>query len=411
MGRADEERRGRLAAGSKGHFVAAWARVMNRDRFDLAAWSRRCPCRIAGAMSGRGKPVPRDRDGVPQSGTPSFFLLFAFEKRVRLPAPPSRDSCKLAPVSGRAESLSGLRARPARHSIAIAFSFLLLGAAAGLAQAPEPAPPDDAGQVAPAPESSQRTSVRAGKSGKTPQELANLIANPAAPVTNLQFREILLPNVEGTNGVTSSLQLQPVVPIGPFPWLRVIQLMKLTMPFYLHLPSPVSKSGVGDLTLFDLLSFKQSWGRWGAGVTLTFPTASERELGSGKWQAGPSAAILYTGIANLTAGFVLQNPVSFTGASDREKVNQLVLSPTLTYTLKGGWFAGMTDYNWTFNWTSQGAATIPVGVQVGRVVTIGKQPVSLAVEAGRTASRPSGAPNPGWIIGIEMTPIFSFSIH
>jgi len=164
------------------------------------------------------------------------------------------------------------------------------------------------------------------------------------------------------------------------------------------------------LQLFDLVSVKQSWGRWGFGPAFVFPTASETALGAGKWQLGPSAALIYTGIKNLTAGAVVQNPISYAGSPNRPGVNQMIITPTFTFNLAQGWFVGMSDYNWTVNWEKDGAMTLPLGVQVGRVVRIGKQPVSLSVQAGGTAVRPAGTPNPGWILGFELSPIFNFHL-
>jgi hypothetical protein len=146
-------------------------------------------------------------------------------------------------------------------------------------------------------------------------------------------------------------------------------------------------------------------GRWGFGPELVFPTATEIQLGAGKWQAGPSVALIYTGVKNLTAGFVLENPISFAGSRHRPAVNQIVITPTFTFNLAEGWFFGMSDYNLTWNWENGGAATIPLGVQVGKVVRIGKQPISLSVEAGGAAARPAGTPNPGLILGFELSPI------
>lgn len=73
-------------------------------------------------------------------------------------------------------------------------------------------------------------------------------------------------------------------------------------------------------------------------------------------------------------------------------------------------FVGMSDYNWTFDWENGGAVTFPLGAQVGKVVRIGKQPVSLSIEAGGVATRPSGTPNPGLILGFEISPIFNFHV-
>jgi len=182
----------------------------------------------------------------------------------------------------------------------------------------------DAQQKFPAPTTKPRKEIGGGK---TAQEIANEANNPAAPVTLIQFRDILLPNASapgivpglgGANGTVNSLQVQPVLPIGPFHSFPVVQLMKITMPLLTTIPNggaaypeQLSVTAVGDLQLFDLLTFKQSWGRWGFGPALVFPSASAKSTGAGKYQAGPSFALIYTGIKNLTAGAVIQNPISY----------------------------------------------------------------------------------------------------
>ena len=199
--------------------------------------------------------------------------------------------------------------------------------------------------------------------------------------------------------------------------------MKITMPLYVAVPGSVNLqqlgvTGVGNLQLFDLITIKQSWGRWGFGPSRVFPTASSNGTGAGKYQIGPSVALIYTGIKNLTAGAVVQNPISYAGSPNRPNVNNMIISPTFTFNLKEGWFLGLSDYNWTFNWESGGtaakplgvSATVPLGVQVGKVVTIGRQPVSLSVEAGGAAAMPVGSPNPGLILGFEVSPIFNFHV-
>ena len=237
------------------------------------------------------------------------------------------------------------------------------------------------------------------------RELANQVNNPAAPVTLVQFRNLLFPSVEGTDGVTNAFEIQPVLPIGPFASFRYLQLIKITLPFP-SLPSPVSAAGVGDLQVFDLFVFKSSWGQWGLGPALVFPTASDDPLGAGKWQAGPAVALMYTRIKNLTAGAVLQNPMSFAGNSDRPGVNALIITPTLTYNLEDGWFAGLSDYDWEFDWKHGGDATFPLGVQVGRVFHVGHQAFAASIEAGGAVAKSSTLPSPGWIIGFEFAPIF-----
>jgi hypothetical protein len=119
---------------------------------------------------------------------------------------------------------------------------------------------------------------------------------------------------------------------------------------------------------------------------------------------------MYSGVKHLTAGAVLQNPISFAGSRDRADVNNLIITPTLTYNLPDGWFAGLSDFNWTFDWRNDGAATVLLGGQVGRVFSIGSRNVSLAFEAGGAAATPKGVPAPGWVLGFEVSPIFKWHI-
>ncbi len=262
-------------------------------------------------------------------------------------------------------------------------------------------------QQAPTPQATPEPALSAS-------ELASQLNNPAAPVTFIQFRNILIPNIPGTGGVTNALQIQPVIPIHKSKKLPFLQLIKMTLPV-VSLPSPVGRTGLGDLQFFDLVSIKQSWGRWGFGPALVFPTATSKSLGAGKWQAGPSFALIYTKVKNLTVGAVFQNPISFAGDSSRPGVNSLIITPTFTYNIpveyvpgywKQGWFIGLSDYNWTFDWENGGAGTIPIGLQAGRVFHIGTQAFSASVEGGGTVKRPDNTPNPGLIIGIEFSVIF-----
>lgn len=240
--------------------------------------------------------------------------------------------------------------------------------------------------------------------------LANQVNNPAAPVTLIQFRDVLLPSVQGFDGPTNEFQIQPVLPLGPFPSFPLLQLVKVTIPFP-SVPSPIGVSGFGDLQVFDLISIKQSWGRWGFGPALVFPTASDPKLGQGKWQAGLSVALMYTGVKHLTAGAILQNPISFAGGRDRANVNNLIITPTLTYNLPDGWFAGLSDFNCTFDWKNDGAGTVLLGAQVGRVFSIDTRGFSLSFEAGGAVATPSSLPRPGWILGFEFSPIFKGHIE
>jgi hypothetical protein len=49
-------------------------------------------------------------------------------------------------------------------------------------------------------------------------------------------------------------------------------------------------------------------------------------------------------------------------------------------------------------------------MQFGKDMCIGKQPISLSVEAGGVVARTPNTPNPGWILGFELTRIFNWHV-
>ncbi len=236
------------------------------------------------------------------------------------------------------------------------------------------------------------------------RELSAAAQNPTAPLVLAQLRDIIIPVVPGKNGAENLFQIQPVIPILPTAHLHFTQLIKITMQFP-TIPPPEGNSGFGDFQLFDLVTIKQSWGRLGFGPALVFPTASSAALGQGKWQAGPAVAAIWTSIRHLVAGGVFQNPISYAGDATRPNVNTLIFTPSFTYNMEKGWFAGLSDFNWTLDWENNAAFTMPLGVQLGKVISIGSQPISMSFEGGYTIISPSGS-NKGWVMGIEVTPIF-----
>ena len=233
------------------------------------------------------------------------------------------------------------------------------------------------------------------------KELANQVNNPTEPITLLQLRGLFAPAWSGSPGGATGLETEFVLPIAQGRLIPVMQLARTTLP-YLWLPDDAGGvAGVGDLSYFDIGLIRTPWGRWGPGVTLVVPTgASTTALTSGKWQVGPAMAVILTTVPNLQFGLVLQNPISFAGPSERPGVNALTIQPTLTYNFAGGWFGGLSDFALQFNWEDGGAATIPVGVQVGKVIRLGKRPFVFSAEAGKLVARASDA-DPEWVIGLE----------
>jgi hypothetical protein len=113
---------------------------------------------------------------------------------------------------------------------------------------------------------------------------------------------------------------------------------------------------------------------------------------------------MYTGFPNLIVGAVIQNPISIAGDDARPAVNELQVTPTLTYTLPHGWFVGLGDFDWVFDWEGD-SALIPLVLQVGKVVKLGRHGLSLSAEAGPWVAHPD-PPYPVWGVRVSAGLLF-----
>jgi hypothetical protein len=123
------------------------------------------------------------------------------------------------------------------------------------------------------------------------QSAAAQAGDPTAPVMQFQFTEFFAPSNHNGDGYANVFNFQPVMPISASKKIPVEQVMRVTLPF-ITTPGPGRISGLGDINYFDLFVPKpRPWGILGAGFTAVFPTASDDELGAGKYQPGPAGTV------------------------------------------------------------------------------------------------------------------------
>jgi len=120
--------------------------------------------------------------------------------------------------------------------------------------------------------------------------------------------------------------------------------------------------GLGDIntTLF-LSPAKQGKIIWGTGPVLSFPTANDRVLGTGKWSAGPSVAAL-TIRGPWVVSALASDFWSYAGEDDREDVSPFLFQYFINYNLPEGWYissAPIITANW--NADSGNKWTVPFG--------------------------------------------------
>ena len=162
---------------------------------------------------------------------------------------------------------------------------------------------------------------------------------------SVQIQDIYSGNYHNLNDESgNTLLLRSAIPFQTGP---LNHIARATLPVVTD--SPSGKSGLSDLVLFDLIVFNESWGRWGIGPVMLFPTATSDQLGTEKWAIGPAAGFVARS-QKLMWGVFNQNLFSFAGKNDREDVNVSIIQPIISYSLPDQWSIGTSEMNITYDW-------------------------------------------------------------
>ena len=210
-----------------------------------------------------------------------------------------------------------------------------------------------------------------------------------------------------SNGEASFLNIQPVIPFTVGDWNLINRLIvplidtdgEITGTAF-NSVTPVDgngATGLGDINYSLFVSPAVPKGAiWGIGPSITMPSASDDELGSEKWSAGPTGVILFQPKWGTIGGLV-RHLWSFAGDSDRDDVNQSLFEPFVNYNLSNGWYL-IADIVITANWEASSA--IPGrcrwAVVSGKLFTIGKQVINARTEAYYNIDKPDNGPNWQW---------------
>lgn len=230
-------------------------------------------------------------------------------------------------------------------------------------------------------------------------DLRSAVQNPISSLISLPFKFTFDYGAE--NGDGTILNINPVVSVTVGEWNLVNRALiplghvdgAITGPGN---PSPAgsgSASGLGDIN-YSLYFSPVEYDKviWGAGPSINLPTASDDQLGSGKWSAGITAvALTQPGWGSM--GILGRQLWSFAGDDDRQDVSQLLVEPFVNYNLDNGWFL-LTDMVITANWEADNDNrwTVPLGGGFGRVFKVGNQPINSRIEAYYNVEQPLGAP-------------------
>jgi len=232
-------------------------------------------------------------------------------------------------------------------------------------------------------------------------DLAAKTQNPVGAMYSLPFKFTF--DYGADNGEATLLNIQPVIPVTIGSWNLINRVI---VPIIdtdgrisgtPEIPNPIpgnGATGLGDINYSVFVSpAEPEKVIWGVGPSLMMDTATDDQLGSGKWSLGPTAVILIQP-KPWTLGLLGRQIWSFAGDSDRSSVNQLLLEPFFNYNLDGGWYL-ISDMIITANWQAESGNTwtVPLGGGFGKMFEIGNQKMNTKLEAYYNVEKPEGAPD------------------
>ena len=179
-------------------------------------------------------------------------------------------------------------------------------------------------------------------------EINKQLQNPIADLISLPFQNNTSFGIGPDNRTQNVLNIQPVYPI------QVGNMNIITRTIAPLISQPIGADetdfGLGDIlftAFFSPINDKSL--TWGVGPAISFPTATESTLGTGKWSAGPSVVALAQTEGGWTIGGLINNVWSFAGQSDRADVNFLTFQPFVALSLPKSWTVSVAPIL-TANW-------------------------------------------------------------
>lgn len=151
------------------------------------------------------------------------------------------------------------------------------------------------------------------------------------------------------------------------------------------------ETGLGDIVLWTAFSKQYTPPYvWGFGPTIMMNTATDDQLGSGKWSAGPMG-LAFRITDKWILGVVAQHWWSFAGEDrltvntplgparvPRADVNLTDIQPVIRYRVSPTTNIGLAP-NWRYNWETD-EANIPIGIGADTMVKLGPLPVKIGLE-------------------------------
>jgi hypothetical protein len=209
------------------------------------------------------------------------------------------------------------------------------------------------------------------------------------PLANAVYLPAMLNLGFGPHGETQpAVNFQPRIPLGLTNDWRIVTRSNVPI---IRLPAPEETTGLADIDISLFLTPARSgaW-VWGIGPIVQLPTATDTALGTGKWSAGPTAALVYVE-GPWTNGILVSHLWSVAGPGNRADVSLTQIEVQLSYTFSNGWYIQSAPAI-SHDWHAPGGQrwVIPIGADVGRAFKVGSQEMGLQIGAYYNVKKPAG---------------------
>jgi hypothetical protein len=213
---------------------------------------------------------------------------------------------------------------------------------------------------------------------KLENKLAKETQNPVANLVSLPLQF----NFYTAGGLGPNTQMVfNVQPVLPLPVTKHWLLISRTIVPFLSMPLPVRTGGIGDIQeQAYFTAAKPGKFTWGVGPVLSFPTATNLLARTGQWGAGPTAVGLVMP-GHWVIGALANNIWRIGGEAHNQVLNSFLVQPFINYNLPYAWSISTAPII-TANWSAPSGEkwTVPIGIGVGKITHIDKQPMSLGLQ-------------------------------
>jgi hypothetical protein len=230
--------------------------------------------------------------------------------------------------------------------------------------------------------------------------------DPSVPLTQMRLQNVFVPSTYEASGYSNEFIVQPVLPIHLNSEFFPYHIVRPTLPIIAPTAKPDGPEGIqgglGDLTVLDLYAhpIEHLKANVGVGYVTILPTATHAQLGLREWQLGPAAYIISTAVPKWVIGAIYQQPFSL-----ESDVFSAQVQPIGTRLLPNDWYVGVSDFLWTLD-NQNGEYNLPLSLRVGKVVTVGQQPLNISVSSFYTPEGLRSGSASEWGIKLDITFLF-----